>query len=54
MVITHKTKGEFQSKCEGPFVVETDYLNGTCRFANPDGDTLIMPINSKFLKKYYP
>ena len=45
MIITHKTKGKFQPKWEGPFVIE---------LITPDGDTLMMPINGRFLKKYYP
>ena len=54
MIMTHKTKGKFQPKWEGPFIIETVYWNGTYRFITPDGDTLMMPINDKFLKKYYP
>jgi len=50
----HKTKEKFQPKWEGPFVVKSVYSNGAYRLINPDGDTLIMPINGKFLKKYYP
>jgi len=34
-------------------MVKTVYLNGTYCLANPNGDTLMMPINGKFLKKYY-
>jgi len=45
MIITHKTKGKFQPKWKGPFVIE---------LITPDGDTLMMPINGRFLKKYYP
>ena len=37
----------------GPFMVETVYSNGAYYLANPNGDTLMMPINNKFLKKYY-
>jgi len=54
MVMTHKTKGKFQPKWEGPFMVEIIYLNGAYRLANPNDDLLMMPINDKFLKKYYP
>ena len=54
MVMTHKTKGKFQLKWEGPFVVESVYSNGAYYLANLNGDTLMMPINGKFLKKYYP
>ena len=53
MVVTHKTKGKFQPKWEGPFVVESVYSNGVYRLITLDGDTLMMLINGKFLKKYY-
>ena len=52
--MTHKTKGKFQPKWEGLFVIETVYSNGAYRFMTSDGDLLMMPINGKFLKKYYP
>ena len=55
MIMTHKTKGKFQPKWEGPFVIETVYSNRAyCLIMTPDGDMLMMPINGKFLKKYYP
>jgi len=54
MVMTHKTKGKIQPKWEGPFVVESVYSNRACRLITPDGDTLMMPINGRILKKYYP
>ena len=54
MIMTHKTKGKFQPKWEGPFVIETVYSSEAYRFMTPDGDLLMMPINGKFLKKYYP
>ena len=54
MIMTHKTKGKFQPKWEGPFVIETVYSNGAYRLMTSDGDLLMMPINGKFPKKYYP
>ena len=54
MIMTYKTKGKFQPKWEGPFVIETVYSNGAYRLMTSDGDLLMMPINDKFLKKYYP
>jgi len=54
MVIMHKTKGKFQPKWEGPFVVESVYSNGAYHLITPDGDTLMMPINDRFLKNNYP
>jgi len=54
MVMTHKTKGKFQFKWEGPFMVETVYSNEAHRLAKSNGDMLMMPINGTFLKNYYP
>jgi len=54
MVMTHKTKGKFQPKWERLFVVESIYSNGAYRLITPDDDTLMMTINNRFLKKYYP
>ena len=51
MIMTHKTKGKFQPKWEGPFVIEIVYSNGAYRLMTLDGDLLMMPINGKFLKK---
>jgi len=52
--MTHKIKGKFQAKWEGSFIVETVYSNVAYCLTNPNGDMLIMSINDKFLKKYYP
>jgi len=54
MVMTHKTKGKFQPKWEGPYVVEMVYSNRAYRLTKPNGKTLMMPINMKFFIKYYP
>ena len=54
MIMMHKTKDKFQPKWEGPFVIETVYSNGAYHLMTSDGDLLMMPINDKFLKKYYP
>ena len=54
MILTSKKKGKFQSKWEEPFVVETVYSNGAYRLVKTNGDKIMMPINGKYLKKYYP
>jgi len=54
MVMTHKIKEKFQPRWEGPFVIESVYSNRAYRLITPDGDTLAIPINGRFLKKYYP
>ena len=38
MVMIHKTKGKFQPKWEGPFVVKSVYSNGAYRLITSDGD----------------
>jgi len=53
MVMTHKTKENFQLKWEGPFVVESVYSNEGYRLINPEDNILMMLINDKFLKNYY-
>jgi len=54
MVMTHKTKGKFKPKWEELFVIESVYSNRVYHLTNPNGDTLMMPIYGKYLKKYYP
>jgi len=54
MIMTHKIKGKFQPKWEGPFVKETTYSNGAYHLMTSDGDLLMMPISGKLLKKYHP
>lgn len=50
MIITHKSKGEFDEKWEGPFIVDTVYSNGAYSLITQDGDRYLNPINGKFLK----
>jgi len=38
MAMTHKIKGKFQPRWEGPFMVATVYSNWAYRLANPNGD----------------
>ena len=54
MVMTHKTKKKFKPKWEGSFVVKSVYSNGAYYLITPDDETLMMSINDRFLKKYYP
>jgi len=35
-------------------LVKSVYTNGAYRLTNPNDDTLMMPINGKYLKQYYP
>ncbi|XP_020263088.1 uncharacterized protein LOC109839069 [Asparagus officinalis] len=54
MVLNSKKKGKFEPKWKGLFVVETIYSNGAYHLITQNDDKLMMPINGKFLKKYYP
>lgn len=54
MNMTHKAKAKFWPKWEGSFVVEYIYSNGACLVITLEGNTLMMQINDKFLKRYYP
>ena len=47
-------KSTFEPKWEGPFIIDTVYSNGAYRLISLEGAKQLMPINGKFLKKYYP
>ncbi|XP_070035243.1 uncharacterized protein [Nicotiana tomentosiformis] len=50
---SHKPVGKFTSKWDGPYVVQEAYSSGAYKLVDADG-MRIVPINLKFLKKYYP
>ena len=54
MVFAHKSKGKFEPKWEGPFVIDKVFSNGAYALLNMEGDRCMLPINGKFLKRYYP
>ena len=54
MVFAHKSKGKFEPKWEGPFVIDKVFSNGAYALLNMEGDRYMLPINGKFLKRYYP
>lgn len=53
IIITHKSKGKLKWKWEGPFVIETVFLNGAYYLTKPNWEIVMMPSNDKFIKKYY-
>ncbi|KAM2502375.1 hypothetical protein ACFX1W_032934 [Malus domestica] len=53
IITTHKTKSKFTSKWDGPYVIQEVYTNGAYLIMAEDG-LKIGPINSRFLKGYYP
>ena len=54
MVFANKSKGKFEPKWKGPFVIDKVFSNGTYALLNMEGDRCMLPINGKFLKWYYP
>ena len=54
MLVAHKSKGKFESKWEGPYVIDKVFSNDTYPLLNMKGDRCMMPTNGKFLKRYYP
>ncbi|GGZ90681.1 hypothetical protein GCM10010301_73090 [Streptomyces plicatus] len=54
MVFAHKSKGKFEPKWEGPYVIDKVFSNDAYALLNMEGDRCMLPINGKFLKRYYP
>jgi hypothetical protein len=53
IVVTHKTKGKFEPKWEGPYAIEQVYDRGAYQLADPQGAQPMPPINGRFLKKIF-
>ena len=53
IIITHKTKGKFEPKWEGPYVIEQVYDGGAYQLVDQQGSRPMPPINGRFLKKYF-
>ncbi|KAJ8622006.1 hypothetical protein MRB53_030535 [Persea americana] len=53
MVFAHKSKGKFEPKWEGPFVIDKVFSNVAYALLNMEGHRCMLPINGKFLKRYY-
>ncbi|CAO2036931.1 unnamed protein product [Urochloa humidicola] len=53
IVVTHKTKGKFEPKWEGPYVIEQAYDGSAYQLIDQQGERLMPPINGRFLKKYF-
>jgi hypothetical protein len=52
-VVTGKAKGKLGSKWEGSFVIEQVYDGDAYQLINQEGERPMLPINGRFLKKYY-
>jgi ribonuclease HI len=53
IVVTHKTRGKFEPKWEGPYVIEQAYDGGAYQLVDHQGSRPMPPINGRFLKKYF-
>jgi len=53
IVVTHKTKGKFEPKWEGPYIIEQAYDGGAYQLIDHHGNQPMPPINGRFLKKYF-
>lgn len=45
---------KFSPKWEGPFIIKEANENGYYKISKPGSSSLLPPINTKWLKKYYP
>jgi hypothetical protein len=53
IIITHKTKGKFEPKWEGPFIIEQAYDGGAYQLMDHQGIHAMPPVNGRYLKKYF-
>ena len=53
IVVTHKTKGKFEPKWEGPYVIEQVSDKGAYQLVDSQGVRPMPPINGRFLKKIF-
>ncbi|XP_074291013.1 uncharacterized protein LOC141617754 [Silene latifolia] len=52
IITSHKPKGKFTSKWDGPYVVQEVYTNDAYKIVD-ENSVHVGPINGKFLKRYY-
>lgn len=50
---TRNLQGKLKPKWEGPNIIDTIYSNGAYHLATAEGNRLDIPINGKFLKRYF-
>lgn len=53
IVVTHRTKGKFEPKWEGPYIIERVYEGGAYQLIDCEGKHPMPPMFGRFLKKYY-
>ncbi|KAG2546243.1 hypothetical protein PVAP13_9KG043229 [Panicum virgatum] len=49
IVVTHKTKGKFEPKWEGPYIIEQAYDGGAYQLVDHQGARPCPPINGRIL-----
>lgn len=52
IVISRLSRGNFDQKWEGPYVVQKVFTNGAYQLVTQDGDRTLPPINGCFIKRY--
>ncbi|WP_204205928.1 hypothetical protein, partial [Mammaliicoccus sciuri] len=53
-ILSHrKMGGKFEPTWEGPFVIEKTYQGGSYQLINCRGERPMLPVNGRYLKKYY-
>lgn len=53
IIVTRKSKGKFEPKWEGPYVVTKVFTKGAYELSNTNGDCIYPCVNEKFVKKFY-
>ena len=52
-IMNPKGKGKFEPNWEGPYIIEEAYDGGAYLLIDADGNRPMLPINGRYLKKYY-
>lgn len=53
IIVTRKSKGKFEPKWEGPYVITRVFSKGAYELSNADGDCIYPCVNGKFIKRFY-
>ena len=53
IVINRKSRGKFEAKWEGPYVVTKVFPKGAYELSNAEGEVVYSCVNGKFVKKYF-
>jgi hypothetical protein len=53
IILKGKSRGKFEPKWEGPYIIEQVYDGGAYQLIDQEGLRPMPPINGRFLKKYF-